>query len=278
MNKQMDRLVKSVSIGFILCLLSSVSRAELASQWRHPESGMQFVRIDAGCFMMGAERAWTGRLDRIPEGPRPDELPRHRVCVDSFWLATHEVTRTQWQQIRGMALPVAEGDLPVTDISLAQAEAFVQRLNQSGEAGYRLPTEAEWEYACRAGSDDSATDLASPEHVAYLRTIARFLDPAPFDPSIFPVGSMPANDWGLYDMLGNAWELTGDDYQPEGYRLHAPSNPFVDQGGERQVIRGGSFRSDRFQVRCGARSFALAEDPLPTVGLRIAISIPTESE
>jgi formylglycine-generating enzyme required for sulfatase activity len=100
-------------------------------------------------------------------------------------------------------------------------------------------------------------------------TVAWFNRPVRSDPHSRGVGQKIPNAWGLYDMLGNLWEWTADEYRADGYRLHQASNPLVEQDGARRVIRGASYSSDRFLVRCGSRNYGIPDDPLPTQGLRL---------
>lgn len=246
-------------------------------QWLDKVSGIEFVDIPAGCFDMG-EPAAGPTDDGMPiQVPRADEIPRHRVCVGAFSLGKYEVTRAQWQAIMGeqAAFPSnPDTSQPATMLSWNATQRFIERLNALPQGrGYRLPTEAEWEYACRAGTSEPARQLHGEiraAHVAATTQIARFNYPSVRAPAPSPVGAKRANAWSLYDMLGNVWEWIGDGYQADAYGRHAASNPLVAAGDAKRVIRGGSYRSDIGLVRCGARGFSLQDDRLPTVGLRLA--------
>ena len=125
--------------------------------------------------------------------------------------------------------------------------------------GYRLPTEAEWEYVCKAGT--SGSRYGELNEIAWFKVNS--------GGGTHEVGQKQPNAWGLYDMLGNVWEWTADVYLPDGYSRHARDNPRVESGSDRHVLRGGSFKSDITQARCGARAYGVPQDRLYSVGLRI---------
>jgi formylglycine-generating enzyme required for sulfatase activity len=202
---------------------------------------MEFVWIRPGSFMMGSSHLEPGRGSY--------EGPKHRVEISSgFHLGRHEVTQAQWERVMG-SRPwegrdrVREGpDYPAVFVSWNDVEDFVARLNAGEqEPVYRLPTEAEWEYACRAGTTTAwsfgdETDRA-PEYAWYSATAwgagKRFAH---------EVGRKRPNPWGLFDMHGNAWEWVAD-----GLRLYTgegqadPVGP-RSEGGTR-VVRGGDYAS-----------------------------------
>ena len=159
-----------------------------------------FVQVPAGCFVMGSMA-----------GER-DESPLHRVCVRAFWIGQTEVTNTQYAecvaaqectppQDRVAFDDPAKADHPVVSITWEQADIYARW------RGGRLPTEAEWEYACRAGLAASA-----PQPLAEY---AWFKDNS--GDQTHPVGKKKPNPWGLYDMLGNAWELCLEPYAPPAF-------------------------------------------------------------
>ena len=261
--------------GTLLCLLMACACASAQNlrTVQHPGSGIEFVWIDKGCFAMGAEKAGNTDHRGSPPVPRPDEVPRHEVCVDGFWMGRHEVTREQWQRVMTPAATVdaAVARHPATHVSWEEAQAFLQRLNATAAPGerFRLPTEAEWEFACRPGEPTLPVEGMRTERFEELRASAWLKIPLHEDQTTRPAGELKPNPLGLYDMLGNAWEWTADVYLPDGYTRHTRQNPMVDSGSERHVLRGGSFKSDVTQARCGARAYGIPQDRLYTVGLRI---------
>ena len=249
--------------------------AEAGASWRDAASGIELVRIPGGCFEQGV--AVAGATDDgmpIPV-PRRDEVPPRRVCVGDFWLARTEVTRAQWARIMAASGDVAEPDRPRTDISWLEALDFVDALNRAAQPSgrrFRLPTEAEWEYACHAGTYRPAQQLYGQYRYAWVQEmaeVARYHYPTVSDPKSSPVAQKMPNGWGLFDMLGNVWEWTADRYDAEAYRRGSRDMIATrGEGGER-VIRGGSYMSDIAHVRCGARNAYPAGQPLPVIGLRV---------
>lgn len=261
--------------GTLLCMLlaCACASAQDLRTVRHAASGIEFVWIDKGCFAMGAEKAGNTDHRGSPPVPRPDEVPRHEVCVDGFWMGRHEVTRAQWQRVMTPGAPVdaAVARHPATHVSWEDAQAFLQRLNATAGPGerFRLPTEVEWEFACRPGEPVLPIDGMRVERFEALRASAWLKIPLHEDQATRPVGELKPNPLGLYDMLGNVWEWTADVYLPDGYARHARRNPVVESGSDRHVLRGGSFKSDVTQARCGARAYGIPQDRLYAVGLRV---------
>ena len=241
--------------------------------WTDAETGLEFVWVAPGCFDMGASAAKPLDQYGAPGSPRQDEVPKHRVCVDGYWMGRYEVTRGQWQRIMGQpASPAtAEAQRPMVNVSWQAVQQFLQRLNARAAAGerFRLPTEAEWEYACQPGEPQSDIDDNRWGREDELKVTTWFRGNKRGAEDASEVGSLGANPRGLHDMLGNVWEWVDDSYRPDAYQGHASKNPRITEAHERKVLRGGSFRSDIHQARCGARAFGLIDDGLTTVGLRL---------
>lgn len=255
----------------IAALLASLPVHGTPTPWVEPATGMQFVKVPKGCFKMGTK----GKLVTADESTltqlgvqgdlAPDERPQHEVCVDAFLIGQHEVRASEWEKVMGEPPPGGSGNAPAAGMTWHAAQDFASRLTQLSGAGYRfrLPTEAEWEYACRAGRKDdpllSHGPLIDNAWVASHR-------------QVFPseVGKLKPNKWGIHDMLGNVWEWVEDAYRTDAYGKHVLYNPVLRQGlqGER-VLRGGSHRSDPVEARCANRSAYPASDSLRQVGVRL---------
>lgn len=217
--------------------------------------------------------------------PATNELPRHKVCVSEFWLGRTEVTRAQWRSVMdplGQMPPRREQ--AATDVSWRDAQRYVSKLSANAPPVFprrifRLPTEAEWEYACRAGARSPAIDVHSVdgEVVGALErwTVAHawYAYPVIRDRWANDVAKKQPNAWGIYDMLGNVLEWTEDAYRESGYLLHTRMNPKVTVPGDAKVARGGSFRSPLERVRCGARFTVPEDDFTPVTGLRVVMEI-----
>ncbi|WP_349999116.1 formylglycine-generating enzyme family protein [Stenotrophomonas lacuserhaii] len=209
--------------------------------------GMQFVLIPAGSYRMGSP-------DSDGEA-RAFEKPQHRVTLSrSFYLGRFEVTQAQWEAVMGsnpytqdrsnpyynlpgMAERITRPEHPAT-VSWNDAEAFIAHLNaREGQQRYRLPTEAEWEYAARAGTTtiysfgDDARQLVP--HAWFGEDFQRG--------GTHPVGQKAPNPWGLYDIHGNAWEWVQDWYDPNYYARSPEVDPQGPDSGTKRVVRGGSW-------------------------------------
>jgi formylglycine-generating enzyme required for sulfatase activity len=232
---------------------------------QEPISGMEFVWIEAGCFSMGSPDDEIGRED--------DEGPVHEVCLDGFWMGKYEVTQNQWQQIMGenpsFFNPVKIGEIalthPVERVSWVAVQQFLQKLNQQNETvKYRLPSEAEWEYAARAGSEKMyffGNDLDKLKDYAWYSQNS--------DNKTHPVGQRMPNAWGLYDMHGNVWEWCQDWYKNDYYSESPPRNPTGPSSGETRVLRGGSWNSDPTNCRSADRSWRSPDGWYVDFGARI---------
>jgi formylglycine-generating enzyme required for sulfatase activity len=205
--------------------------------------GMEMVLIPAGEFMMGSPASEKDRCN--------DEGPVQKVSADAFYLSTTEVTQGEWEAVMGDNPSYFEGgpNLPVEDVSWNDAQEFIRKLNEKeGTNKYRLPTEAEWEYACRAGSEerycfgDSERELGS--HAWYWANAGN---------KTHPVAQKQANKWGLYDMHGNVWEWVSDWYDENYYQNGPSSNPRGPSSGEYRVLRGGSWYYAASYLRCAYR-------------------------
>ena len=240
--------------------------------WTEPGTGMVFVNLPKGCFKMGsakhigapADSHWV-RLDYNGK-LTADEMPQHEACVDAFWMARAEVSEADWHKVMGGTPPADSGQRAKVRVTWLEARQFAQRLTEqsSGKQRFRLPTEAEWEYACRAGNSNDqimeASDLAGKAWFAQAPTRSY---------EAREVGVLQANAFGLHDMLGNAWEWTEDSYQSDAYARHTLYNPKVEIAGAPRVIRGGSFRTELAQTRCANRGRYEPSATLDTIGVRL---------
>ncbi|WP_420474495.1 formylglycine-generating enzyme family protein [Noviherbaspirillum sp. ST9] len=253
----------------ILCAASAVQAAP--ANWQEPATGMAFVSVAKGCFQMGTEQHVPLKPNVFWERIRhdaplsEDEGPRHEVCVDAFWMGKLEVRTGEWQKVMDGEPPANPG-LPVASVTLTQAREFAERLTKlsEGKERFRLPTEAEWEYACRAGAKSEELAIGGE-----LAGQAWYGVRGSYRPQPSETGKLAANAFGLHDMLGNVWEWTEDSYLPDGYARHALYNPKVSAATPQQVIRGGAFRTEPRQMRCAMRSHYDAAQHLDSIGFRL---------
>jgi formylglycine-generating enzyme required for sulfatase activity len=197
----------------------------------------EFVLIQPGTFMMGSPENEQGRCD--------DEVLHKVTITKPFYMQTTPVTQAQWQAVMGSNPSHFKGDnLPVENVSWNDCQEFIQHLNQRGEGQYRLPTEAEWEYACRAGT---TTPFAIGNGVDLDSTQANFDGNYPYGQGkegvdrqeTTPVKSFAPNNWGLYDMHGNVYEWCQDWYGD--YPSGATTDPQGPSSGSYRVYRGGDW-------------------------------------
>ncbi|MEI7614626.1 MAG: formylglycine-generating enzyme family protein [Betaproteobacteria bacterium] len=178
---------------------------------------MTVAEIPAGTFAMG--------------GSSGDEQPRHTVSISSFWMATTTVTQAQWQAVLGDDPSYSKGDdRPVERVSWEDAQRFIAALNaKETDRSYRLPSEAEWEYACRA--DTSGETYGDPDAIAWNASNS--------GNQTHPVGRKRPNAFGLYDMLGNVSQWCQDWYG--SYPANSQTDPTGASSGTFRVNRGGSY-------------------------------------
>ena len=201
----------------------ALSPEDQAKAARAPE-GMVFVK--GGCFIMGNNFA------------QEDERPEHEVCVDDFYMDKTEVTQARWEKVMQINPSRFIGaDLPVEQVNYYDVQEFVRK----SQGACRLPTEAEWEYAARGGTD-TRYFWGNMMDGAY----AWFVDNS--DEKTHPVGQTHPNQYGIYDLLGNVWEWTEDWYEPY-YSIEKKDNPTGAAKGEYKVIRGGAFDSSAGALR-----------------------------
>jgi formylglycine-generating enzyme required for sulfatase activity len=265
---------RPLSIFFLIGGVIFLSFAEHL-QAQHPKEitnsvGMKLVLIPKGTFMMGSPESEEGRQK---------EETQHEVTISKdYYLGVYEVTQAQYEKVMGKNPSYFQGakvgnenaDLPVENVSWDDTVEFCKRLSDLPEekkAGrlYRLPTEAEWEYACRAGSktayafDDEEGLL--PEYGWFERNSSD---------RTHTVGLLEPNAWGLYDMHGNVWECCSDRYGD--YPKGAVSDPTGPKGGSYRVLRGGSWIIEAAHCRSADRDGTTQDDRSDDLGFRLALS------
>ncbi|WP_193771079.1 formylglycine-generating enzyme family protein [Candidatus Magnetaquicoccus inordinatus] len=217
---------------------------------------LEFVKVPAGCYEMGA-----------PDGER-HERPIHKVCVDSFAIGKFEITQAQWKKVMGSQpfyFNNCGGDCPAESVSWNHVQEFLSVLNKMGEGKFRLPTEAEWEYACRSGGKNEAYGGGNVDQVAWYKSFG--------NPTLHPVGGKTPNDLGVYDMNGNVWEWVQDYFSP--YSSASQNNPVVDKPVKEteRVLRGGSWDGKAFYVRCTIRNRQPVDHRDARIGFRLVREI-----
>jgi formylglycine-generating enzyme required for sulfatase activity len=185
-----------------------------------------FLFIKGGCYQMG---------DTFGDG-ESDEKPVHEVCVDDFYMEKYEVTQKEWVEVMGNNPSYFKGcdNCPVEQVSWNDVQEYIRELNQKTGKRYRLPTEAEWEYAARSGG--KREKWAGTSNVSELGSYAWYTGS-----KTHPVGQKKPNGLGLYDMAGNVWEWVQDWYGDYYYGSSPKDNPEGPSNGRFRVLRGGSW-------------------------------------
>jgi formylglycine-generating enzyme required for sulfatase activity len=217
------------------------------------------VLVKGGCFPMG---------DTFGDGGI-DEKPIHDVCVADFFLGKYEVTQGEWTRVMGSNPSQYQkgNDYPVENVSWADAREFIKKLRQETGRPWRLPTEAEWEYAARGGGKKQKYAGTSSRND--LPEYAWFEENADFQ--THPVGGKKPNELGLYDMAGNVWEWVQDRYDRDYYRQSPRDNPKGDPFGVNRILKGGSAYQDAGFLRSSYRDYVAPEAHGNCVGLRLAL-------
>jgi len=225
-------------------------------------SDIDLVRIKGGSFHMGCDDNMAKDCDR-------DELPEHLVYLHDFFINKYEVTQRFWQKIMGNnpSANVCE-TCPVENVSWTDVEGFIKKLNTTSGENYRLPTEAEWEYAAKTTGSGLAQLAGIPRDEADLARFAWFS--AVSQGKSHPVGEKLPNGRGIYDMSGNVHEWCSDLYGR--YSKTTQTNPIGSNLSSEHVCRGGSWADDFVACRITNRSSALTTEKFKYIGFRIAKS------
>lgn len=231
--------------------------------------GVSFVMkaVDGGSFMMGC-------VGCDPDEPDKDERNVHSVILDGYYLGETEVTQALWTAVMGKNLSHFKGELlPVESVSWNDCQDFIARLNQLTGRNFRLPTEAEWEYASRGGQMSFGYSFSGSDNANAVAIFdVNSFNKGRHDPEYgsHRVKSKKANEIGLYDMSGNVWEWCNDWY--DNYPTSAQTNPTGPSKGMFKVIRGGSWMYDKWYSRVSNRYKYMPIVKKSDCGLRLALS------
>jgi formylglycine-generating enzyme len=218
------------------------------------------VQVKGGCFRMGD----------IFDAGGADEKPAHEVCVGDFSLARFPVTQGQWMSVMGSNPSRFQGgdELPVEKVSWNDAQAFIKALGAKTGRKWRLPTEAEWEYAARSGGRrqkyPGTSSDAQLEAYAWLESNSGL--------KTHPVGTRKPNDLGIYDMAGNVWQWVQDRYDRDYYRQSPRQDPQGDPFGANRILKGGAVDQQAAFLRVSYRDYQDPEKRASCVGFRLALS------
>ena len=261
-------------MGFLVMWLLSSAWISAADFGEVTHNGIVFIQIPASSFTMGTsdkdkeilseQKNWT----RLLECERP---ARTVAITKPFLIGKTEVTQKQWKDVMSGKNPSAfKGDnLPVESVGWEDVQTFIRELNKKGGGKFRLPTEAEWEYCCRAGGtnlfglgkDNTAITSDKLEEYAWFRANA--------ENKTHPVGTKQPNAWGLHDLHGNVWEWCQDWYAPDFYAKGSTNNPVNTAASTERVFRGGSWFLDAQNLRAAFRGGNTPNFKSQYVGFRL---------
>ncbi|WP_209618063.1 formylglycine-generating enzyme family protein [Methanolobus bombayensis] len=229
--------------------------------------GMDFVLIPSGQFSMGSDSTPVVAFDD----------PAHEVTIEnSFYMGKYEVTQAQWKKLMGDNPSYFEGDdHPVEQVSWIDAQEFITKLNEMENTDkYRLPAEAEWEYACKSGNDtdfsftNEATDLDE-----YGWSDSYGWCAINSNKTTNPVGEKKANSWGLYDMHGNVWEWVQDSWHENYEDAPADGSVWEEENSYNRVGKGGSWMDGPNICKSSFRGSLDADSTSNVLGFRVVMDI-----
>ena len=220
---------------------------------------IEMVKVEAGTFMMGA----TSEM----KDPYDDEKPVHQVTLtNDYYMGKYEVPQALWEAVMGSNPSEYKGDnLPVEMVSWNDCQEFISKLNSLTGRKFRLPTEAEWEYAARGGKRSRGYQYSGNSNIS---DVAWYDGNSGSKPH--PVGTKQANELGIYDMSGNVYEWCSDWYG--SYSSSSQTNPTGADSGSSRVYRGGSWRNGAWLCRLSCRYFNTQFYRGNALGLRLALS------
>jgi formylglycine-generating enzyme required for sulfatase activity len=271
-----NRHAKASKYGLPFFFLLSVMNHAIAQKNFTNSLGMEFVAIPAGSFMMGAN----------DQDAYDTEKPPHKVTISkAFHMGKYEVTQAEWEKVMesnpysldrsnpfyglpGMAERITKPNHPAT-VSWQDAQEFIRRLNaKEGYTRYRLPTEAEWEYAARAGTTSAYSFGEDRKDLGRYAWHGEDFATG----GTHPVGKKLPNPWGLFDVHGNAWEWVQDWYSDHYYAQSPSVDPKGSATGTQRVVRGGSWHQTSTSWRSSFRKGYVQDYRGISIGLRLVMT------
>ena len=251
------------AIFFILFLCNALFANDRSSFVDYTETkddlNIEMIAVQGGIFIMGCTHeqgndCWS------------DERPTHQVTTSDFYIGKYEVTQAQWKAVMGNNPSHFKGDdLPVENVNWNDVQGFIKKLNEMTGKKYRLPTEAEWEYAARGGSKSHSYKYSGSNTID---SVAWYNDNV--NTSTHAVGSKLPNELGIYDMSGNVWEWCSNWFGK--YSRSAKTNPQGASSGSARVARGGSWLDKAWYARVAYRYIGAPDYRDGSMGFRLACS------
>lgn len=218
----------------------------------------KMVKVDGGNFTMGCVIVQDTEC-------YAQEKPRHIVTLNTYYIDKFDITQKEWKAVMGTS-PAAKycADCPVVNVTWFEAQEFINKLNQMSNKNYRLPTEAEWEYAAKGGNKSHGYKYAGGNEA---RTVAWY--DSTISKTVHPVGQMAPNELGLFDMSGDVWQWCSDWFNDKYYSTSPSSNPTGPARGTTRCVRGGSWWGPMRDCRVANRDQFPPESKDDDVGFRI---------
>ncbi len=243
-------------LSYVLVVLSTTTVFSQPTITSDIVSEAEMIFVEGGTFEMGSN---TGERN---------EKPVHSVTVNSFYMGQYEVTQSLWQKVMGNNPSYFKNceECPVEEATPKMIDEFLNKLNLLTGKKYRLPTEAEWEYAAMGGNKSKGYRYSGSDsllQVAWVKENA--------DNRTHKVGQLKPNELGIYDMSGNVWELCSDWWNPGYYKNSSTSNPLNDKKAIFRLTRGGSWRSGEERCYCKARNRNVYDHHKQNCGLRLVL-------
>ena len=239
-------------------IVADEPRAKEAKRIVVNDISFKMIPVEGGTFTMGATSEMTEPFD--------EEKPTHQVTLSSYYISETEVTQALWKAVMGSNPSRFKGDdLPVEKVSWNDCQSFISKLNVLTGKNFRLPTEAEWEFAARGGNKSRHTQYSGSSRID---DVAWYDDNS--SEKMHPVKTKQPNELGIYDMTGNVWEWCQDRYGR--YSIYAQTNPTGAGSGSARVFRGGSWGDSPRYCRSSYRFNCTPEDSGDYLGLRLALS------
>jgi formylglycine-generating enzyme required for sulfatase activity len=252
--------MKSIILPFAILLMavSTFSQTPANKQIVSPSEALYppMIFVKGGVFQMGSDSGIA------------DEKPRHSVTINSYSIGKYEVSQDLWQQIMGSNPSGFKGcgPCPVEQVTWKDIQRFLKILNKKTGNRYRLPTEAEWEYAAEGGENSKGYKFSGsndPAEVGWIKSNA--------ENKTHPCGEKKPNELGIYDMCGNVWEICSDWYSKGYYKKSPAINPVNNNAGLFRVVRGGSWRSGPERCYNTARNRNIRDHHIQNGGFRLAL-------
>ena len=220
----------------------------------------KMIAVEGGTFLMGSPESDTGAFG--------DEMPQHEVTLSNYYIGETEVTQELWEAVMGSNLSKFKGPkLPVEKVSWNDCQEFIGKLNAQTGKTFRLPTEAEWEYAARGGKKSKGYTYSGSNAIG---NVAWYSDNS--GKTTHEVGTKQANELGIYDMTGNVWEWCQDWYGETYYENSSTTAPQGPASGTDRVLRGGSWFISARYSRVAYRGYSEPGIMDITIGLRLVLT------